>query len=408
MLINPLSLLFIVVTFCTLMPFVSVVISFPSQMQPWAALFSMIGGLVFFLMKNNKLSLEIKSLIIFSLMLSMYITKYSVIDIEYFKKNIGLVFSISILIFYYYYGYRSEFGRVILPVLYLYLFFAVLQYLSTPVYTGLSGLFLDVSDIHIGERGAASLMPEATDFGFTLNYFILITYLFYKQGVVSGRLLKHVIILCVLMIFLSKSASGVITLVLLLSAIYCVNARIKLGHILASFAAIALVLILIFVFSNELMNIRGVVIIVDLLNDYETIMLTSFAHRFIHNAVGFLAFVDSNLLGFGAGTWSFMAEEVFQIHRLDIVFSLNPYYSIAVADSLNQAPLSNIGFMLLEYGVFGLIFVYLIFYKLTKIEAKLYMPALCIMLLTWLQSFPLAFPPFWMVIGLLMHAKNNK
>lgn len=408
MLINPLSLLFVVVTFCTLMPFVSVVISFPSQMQPWAALFSMIGGFVFFLMKKNKLSFEIKSLIIFSLMLSMYITKYSVIDIEYFKKNIGLVFSISILIFYYYYGYRSEFSRVILPVLYLYLFFAVLQYLSTPIYTGLSGLFLDVSDIHIGERGAASLMPEATDFGFTLNYFILITYLFYKQGVASGGLLKHVIILCVLMIFLSKSASGVITLVLLLFAIYCVNARIKLGHILASSAAIGLVMILMFVFSNELMNIRGFVIIVDLLNDYETIMLTSFAHRFIHNAVGFLAFIDSNLLGFGAGTWSFMAEEVFQIHRLDIVFSLNPYYSIAVADSLNQAPLSNIGFMLLEYGVFGLIFVYLIFYKLTKIETKLYIPALCIMLLTWLQSFPLAFPPFWMVIGLLMHAKNNK
>jgi hypothetical protein len=390
------------------MPYVSLFVRFPSQMQPWAALSAIVGSFIFFLMKKTRLPKNVKFIVALSLVLTLYITSDSVIDLDYVKKNLGLIFSISVLIFYYYYGFRYEYSKVLYISLYIYLFFALLQYVSSSLFVSLSSIFLEVTDIYIDERGAASLMPEATDFGFTLNFFILISYIFYKVGVLSLLRLKYITILCLIMIFLSKSASGVMTFILIACSIYTVSAKVKKEFVIATCLISFFLFSAMYFYFDALIEIRGFAILVDLIREPSSIMLTSFAHRFIHNVVGIIGFFDSNFLGFGAGTWSSKSVDVFELYRLDVIFDLNSYYSHAVVDSLSEAPLSNIGFMLFEYGVFGFIFCYLVFFNITKVNKEIYIPSLVLMLLTWLQSFPIAYPPFWMVVGLLAHVKCNK
>ena len=78
-------------------------------------------------------------------------------------------------------------------------------------------------------------------------------------------------------------------------------------------------------------------------------------------------------------------------------------YDGTVPLSLTASPLAFFPVVLLEYGLAGLAYIFVLFrgVGLSRIPYK----PLCLtmMFLTWLQSFPAAYPPFWLIVGLAMN-----
>ncbi len=79
------------------------------------------------------------------------------------------------------------------------------------------------------------------------------------------------------------------------------------------------------------------------------------------------------------------------------------WYGANAPLSLASSPVAFFPVILLEYGLAGLIYIFILFrgVGLSRIPYK----PLCLtmMFLTWLQSFPAAYPPFWLIVGLAMN-----
>lgn len=118
--------------------------------------------------------------------------------------------------------------------------------------------------------------------------------------------------------------------------------------------------------------------------------------------MGFLGMMDSNLKGYGAGSFLVEAPSVYDRHGLGTALGLQGYYASAVPASLSAWPLSHFAVIVLEYGIVGIIFLIVLFTFAARSKIPHKAIAVTTLIATWVQAFPAAWPLFWVLIGIMM------
>jgi hypothetical protein len=378
------------IIFLCVLPYVYIFFQFPGQVQPLAHFLSFLLLALTFRFKVN-LSITEILIIAFSLFFIFYLYEYSVNHFTgSLRKSIGFLIGLPI----YFVAKKisvNTLKRALIFAPVLYLFVAIIQMINLDFYLALGQLFFETRQSEIGLRGVASIAPEATDFGFICSYLLFLCYLIFAVSGPSKSLIFSVSIL-VACLFLSGSASGIISL-LLWSFPIIFFGRKFFGR------SLLLVLLLIILF-NFLADIRGVGILYLALSNPESLLDTSFAHRATHNFVAFVGLFESEGFGYGSGAYTYVAPLLYDKFGLSYILGLNGHYTNAVYDTLNNHALSVFSQLTLEYGLFGLVYMLLIFYLAFKSSSAFKTPIVILMFLTWAQSFPSAFPLFWLILGI--------
>ncbi len=397
--------------FC-FMPYVSIGIKLPSQVQPWAALMAWTGFFIFsyqrgYIRRDNQFFL----LTLISIACMLYVYPDADGDVMTFlRKTVVLFLSVGIISFAR--ELRPEdLARALRFAVPVYLVFALLQYASTGAFIAATSPFVTVRDIHIGERGAASLAPEATDFGFTTAYLIMFTLLvracINQEGKFAGfgRYLLPMAALCIV---LSKSASGVMAVMVVLAAMNA-NLLFRSKTLLQGLTAIAVVVLGIMMIPEDVINgMRGLRVLLTALENPEFLLQTSFAHRAVHNVVGWIGFVESGGLGYGSGSFTIIGPEIYQRYGLGEAMGLTEFHKVAVFETLQVVALGVIPQLLMEFGILGLAIIVIVFWRILS-SAMTYKTAVALlMLMTWIQSFPSAYPMFWLLVGLAVNPHFNE
>ena len=103
-----------------------------------------------------------------------------------------------------------------------------------------------------------------------------------------------------------------------------------------------------------------------------------------------------------------MGPEIYHQYDLANRLNLSNWHVDAVAVSLSKGALGVFPMLLTEYGVFGVIFVIAVFSLVWRSNVHHRYPIIALMFLTWLQSFPAAYPLFWFLIGLSRNKEFQK
>lgn len=390
--------------FCLLclMPYVSPGIRFPAQVQPWAAIMGLVG-VVAIAMTARKLPLTRSDLVLvfLSLIFIVFIDVNGQQDLfAFLRKSFVFALSLSVMIYARYIEPKHLKTALIIAIA-LYAIFAVMQYVAHGLYSSIVPIFVPIQDLYIGERGAASLAPEATDLGFTTAYLALFVGVltFLPRPLFTRRTGYALIAVCIGCWLLSKSTSGLIAFLAIGAALLASQFRSRpLPTIAIAIAGVAFIAVI--AQSESLNHIRGVRLLTGFIADPASLLATSFSHRLIHNFVGVIGFFESYGLGYGGGAFQRVGPEIYADYSFTAMFSLTDYYKMAVLDSLRTVALGVFAQLFLEYGVFGLVFCVILFTNVARSNGTLKLACLALMFLTWFQSFPSAYPLFWLLIGI--------
>ncbi|MFK4870452.1 hypothetical protein [Novosphingobium sp. ZW T3_23] len=404
-------MLFAAVTMCCL-PYIAFgPIAAPSQVQPWAALLCWAFALHRLLTTTLRIDGFQILVLIFAVWFLLYIYAPGDVGIDYYlRKSASFLICWSILLAT---PYVSPFllWRVLRLSLPLWTAFALLGFVSKGAYLAITRPLVPTAIGVAGGRGATSLAPEATDFGFTMAFMVLLAVITRKALVNEGhRPPVWPIAVAVFNVVLSKSGSGFFA-VLVLAGIHHLTqtgrqngamlVRVLVGTVLAA-------ALLLTVGSAPETGVRGLDLVILSLRSPAALLNTTLSYRIVHNVVGVLGMIDSNLLGYGAGSFLKVGGDIYLTYELGKVFGLVGYYATAVPLSLAGSPLAYFPVLFLEYGLAGLLFVVLLFRTVAR-SALLFTPlALAMMFMTWVQSFPPAYPPFWLLIGLALNPRFRK
>lgn len=392
-------------TFCAvlaLLPYVSPGIRFPAEVQPWAGVYAWaLVGLYWLMGRRGLVDGDDWLLVIISVALLLYIQPANLGDpLQYLRKSLAFLFSLSI----YFVAKRLRVKQLMVATsfaLLAYLAFSFLQYVANPTYTVLIAHLVPVAPQFGGGRGASSLSPEATDFGFTAVYLFVLFLICGAKASPLRRVATLGLIGAAVCVALSKSGSGTIALAIVLGLISwdhlrrsSIVGKLSLGLLLAIGGIVAIGA------YRVLEDIRGVQLLVLMLSSPTELLDTSFVYRFVHNWVGVLGLIQSGGLGFGAGSFTVIAPTLYEGFGLGTQFGLSSYYLSAVLDTLATFPAGVIPMLLLEYGALGVLYAVLVFSKPARSSIPYRPVVLALLVLSWLQSFPVAYPPFWLLLGL--------
>lgn len=389
------------------LPYCSLVLRLPTDVQPWAALISWIYWLIAARNRSWKVRLNGWDLILFAF--CCYFLLYFYVDGEvslfaYLRKN--MVFLLSIAILWVARDFRIPVMRKALVfAAFAYTGFAVLQYLSTPAYVALAGLFTRLKNIHIGNRGAASLAPEATDFGLTMVYVVLFALILKRRDGSNTRILginaySLVIGLGLICIVLSRSGTGFIGVAVVGGLAFLSLTARKRYAVWAVLGLGAAVFTLAMLPEHVIQNTRGLHLLFSVFSGAEFLFTTSFAHRSIHNIVSWIALFESYGLGYGAGSFTTVAPDIYERYGLATQFGMSNWHQEAVRVTLGSGALAVTALLVTEFGVAGILFIAIVFLIVWNSRLPYRSAILALMAMTWLQSFPAAYPMFWILIGL--------
>lgn len=395
--------------FFSLLPYVGFgPIAAPSQVQPWAAAF----GWLFILHRSVTNGIRITpihiTLGIFSIWFMIYVSRSVDFDISiYFRRSAVFFISMGILLAAQYItpNILMRQLKIVLPV---WLAFGLLRYASPDLYFSIVRVLVPTV-VESSARGSSSLAPEATDMGFTMSFALLLVLMarfsLRSQGQPSAR---WPILVAISTMALSTSGAGFFSFVLILATVAIFGAKkIKQGRILASaFIAPLLIFGLYFVLlSLPDTGIRGIDLLSLSAQNPSELINSTFSYRLVHNTVGLVAIYDSNLLGFGAGSFLVEAPRIEYDYNITILFGLTGYYAQNVPLTLSQSPISFLAVIFLEYGIVGVFYVMYLFSNAAKSNAPYTLTAVSMLILTWSQSFPAAWPPFWVLLGIMLGSK---
>ena len=389
-----------------LLPYVSLIYRFPSEVQPWAALLAWLVS--FDLLLRGKFA-KFRTSEWLILAISIYFFCYVYMDADFdlfFLKKSGAFF-LSLGIYWVAARTQVHLLRRVLPLVVLtYFIFAVLQHVSVSYYVSIAAQLVPVRDVHVGERGAASLAPEAADFGFAAVYFIMLIIMLPTSDPRHTKVFRRNFLLFLVAsscVALSESGSGIIAgVIVTVLALPGVLGSIRWDKrfLLAIVVTTGLVLAFVFIPRSLVEEIRGLRLLYTAIEKPLELLETSFAHRFIHNVAGSLVLYDSYGFGFGGGSFVHVAPAVFYSYDLESVFDLNDWYSMTVPESMELQALGVLPLLMAEYGVIGLLLAVTVFGSVWKSMIPYKYAVLALLGMTWLQSFPASYPLFWLVAGL--------
>lgn len=386
-------------------PYVSPLIRFPAEVQPWAPLLAWLAVCWVAIRKSQPPSMRMGNfaLVLFGVAFLVHIDPAMDASVLFYvRKSAAFLLGVGLVFL----GHRvrpRHLGPVVLVAVVTYAAFATLQYIAEPLFWSIVSPIVPIRDNIREDRGAASLAPEATDFGFTAVFLFLFALLVHRSGDPRSRSTKMMplaaatAVVCVL---LSKSGSGVIALTLVGLSVFVLYT----GSVFRSIAwigAAAVVVAIGAAATDFLQNNRGVALLMIAVKEPELLLHTTFSYRFIHNLIGVLAVFESNGMGFGAGSFLTVGPQLYAEYGLAGRFNLPDYYARAMERTLATNPSSVIAQLLVEYGVLGLAAIMLVAHRLLRSRIQLKVACGIMLFFTWAQSFPLAYPPFWLLLGLV-------
>lgn len=382
-------------------------LALPTEVQPWAALISWI--LVGISLSRGQLRYDSFYCItlFFSLLFLAYIPINDNIGMgQYLRKSLSIFLCFAILI--------AARGLTASKIISLVKMSAVIW-----LFFGLLGLFFPSDYLHIvrkivpgalgayGSRGVTSLAPEATDYGFTMIYFWVLVLIASSAERARGRSGAPIWLFFVIIfnILISGSATGLFSLAILRVTYWVTFDSARQKNRISTnaiFLTLCISIFLIFlVGSLPNTGIRGLDLMAQSLANPWILLDTTLSYRIAHNLVGIYGLIDSNLLGWGAGSFTEKGIEVYSKNDISGMLGLQGWYRENIPQTLKTSPLAIFPVLIFEYGVFGLAFIIYIYSSVFRsaIVAK-YMVSM-LLFLTWAQSFPLAYPLFWLLLGLI-------
>ncbi|QIV81156.1 hypothetical protein [Mycolicibacterium frederiksbergense] len=378
-------------------------LSAPSQIQPWAALLAWGWVAVKVLTTGLRISTIQWILLAFALWFMLFVYAGEGFELEtYFRRSAAFLLSAGIFLA----GQHltpATLWKALKLTLPLWLLFAVLRYVSSSLYFDLvTPLVPTVVDST--ERGTSSLAPEATDFGFTMAVMLVLCMITRRRLVEEGVATeKWPLWVATAGALLSQSGTGYLGLALI-GVLYLLTRPPGRYGRPAQIVAAILVALSAFVLLGAVSSstVRGIDLLRTALYSPNALMDTTLSYRVAHNAVGFLGMVDTDLRGYGAGAFVNEAPGVYSRHSLGNTLDLNLYYESAVPATLSQSPVSHFAVIMLEFGIIGIAYIFVVFGFAVKSEIPFKAIAVAVLITTWANSFGASWPPFWVLIGVMM------
>lgn len=396
----------VVVMVACLLPYVNIgPFSAPSQVQPWAAILAWLW-FGFHAIRSGARVTGLQMLLLafaFYFMVRVYGGQgFDLLD--YFRRSATFLLSAGIFLAGQYVT-PATLWRALKITIPIWLAFGVLGYIDKALYFTVVTRLVPTVTLNQYEVGTSSLAPEATDFGLTMVAMValcMITrYRLAKQGIHAEKWPLAGAILCVL---ISLSGSGYIGLAMT-GLIYGLAGPAAKFITFRRVLLVALATVCALILVNVLIpdgQIRGVDLIKTMINDPTALTNTNFSGRLTHLTVGFLGLVDSNFLGFGASAYKIEAIDIYYKYNVENLLGLTGRYATQVPIGLTLAPLSQFALIAFEFGIIGIIYIIIIFVFAFRSRIPYKPVAIAVLFMAWLQSFPAGWPPFWIIIGIMM------
>lgn len=380
-----------------------------SQVQPWAAFVAWMVCLYKLAQGRFRVSAIHLILLAFSIYFLLYVYNAGKFDISvYIKRSAVFLFSSGIMLASLYVSLGRIFS-VLRPVTVIWAAFAALRYISPNIYFSVVPFFVPTV-INSENRGSSSLAPEATDMGFTLSFIFLILIVIYKAAARYGvKLSRWPAALALVTVLLSKSGTGVFTLVLItIMWLLSTGRRSALRSVLVMIFTPALGFLLYeLLLALPETGVRGVDLLTTLARSPGDLVDSTISYRVAHNIVGALGLYDSWGLGFGAGSFLIEAPRIYDLYNVGSMIGLTGYYAMNVPETLSQSPISFFAVIFLEFGVLGVAYIIVMFTSAAQSTIPLRAACLTMLFLAWAQSFPAAWPPFWVLLGVMLQPRRR-
>lgn len=312
-----------------------------------------------------------------------------------FRKAIGPIYGFSI--YYIAKNYKDNFNiKILNVVLSLYFLAAVVQFVSPGFFELTFENFIRVAKYSSAStRGLTSLTTEPGFLGTICIYIILIQDWYYKnKGLSKDRQYYVRLIAATILILLSKSGAGYILLFLLLA--FKSLAFIKRYWYLFTIAmALGIVIVL---QTDEISGNKGLSDLVKVLQSsspQDLLKVSSLSMRVNPILVGIQGAIEEPL-GRGSGAFTTQASMVYLQNNIDQIYPF--YLRDRLLFEISLDSVSTFGKYIFEYGVFFLLYLFLIFIGLNVRKSGVF---IFFLLLTGLAfALPIVYPPIWLIFGL--------
>lgn len=391
------TLLVVLLLFCY-MPYISPV-PLPTDVQP---LFAVVGFLfIFIYVKEIHLNTFEIVFLLYSL---LYLMAFSFVDTnDYFglaRKHLNylLVFPIVLIVRNYAHLFSS---KPFVFAISLYFLATILQFTLPSIYEATITNLYNSKEI-VGLRGWTSLAPEPTDFGFTCIMLLVIALLMFEVKKITKFQFNLLSITLILMCLGTFSASGLISLTLIMGWYF--SRHIFNFKVLIISIIIIIPVILNYSYLNE--NLRSFNLLFGLILDPLFIIeYTSLFYRMIDNIIAAIYFIDSMGLPTGVGGIYEVGPYIIEKYHLYNLFPSRIGFFHTYLNSPPTAIRNGFAQLLVELGWLGLIFIIICYRYILKSSSKYKYIVLLSFSLMMFQSFPIIYPLAWFQISFINNRK---
>jgi hypothetical protein len=306
-----------------------------------------------------------------------------------FRKSSGLL--IAFLAYHFFRIYSYHLTSRILFIIVLFNFLAVLfHYLMPNLFAATLGQFVRTIKILSmdGARGASGFAAEP-GFSGAMSVFYLAVAVFLKEFRSDSRYYKAIVVLCIIMLALSKSGTGGLLLILFVGVMYF---RFHLRHI---FGGVFLVAILYFLVANFDFGRAGFAIRMLFENPHYLFLVdASVGQRVINVLVGFISLYE---FPFGAGAGSYERVASFIIEK----------YGLSHVVEGKSGNVSAFAKYSVELGIFFWTFMAMMVFKAVANSGSRALKYIFVALFYLSASFSIIFPPVWFLFAILNQRKRR-
>lgn len=378
--------------FFALMPYVSPVpLGSDVQIITGAISYFIIG---FSLLKNRFIVSPRELLII--LLALFFIFYFNSNESTYqFRKAIGPLYAFGV--YYVTKKYKDYLSlKVIDLVITVYFIGALLQLIAPNIFELTFEYFIRESKYTTGtSRGVTSLTPEPSFLGIVCIYILIINDWIYKRLNYPKNNIFYIRRgILILMILLTKSGAGYI-LLLFLYASKTKHYFKKYWVLIITFSLVSLFFIL---NTEKISGNKGLSDLVKILKSTsfkDILSISSFSNRLNPLIVGIAGAIDKPF-GRGSGSFTSQAKDVYLDKGIDQIYPI--YRRDRLLYEISADSVSTFGKYIFEYGIFFLVYLFLIFLGLNFNECGLF--TFFLLLSGLLFSLPIVYPPLWLIFGI--------
>lgn len=357
---------------CALMPFVAP-IPFHTDVQYPVFIF---GLLVFIVLIYKEPKLDILELLFLflGLLSAVYINVFSDISVSMHKY---LTVALSFVCFINSRRFCNLYSvKVFKFVIYFNLLVMVFQLFMPDIFSKTLGVFIRIVKIteFSGARGVSGFAAEPGLMGGVIVFYMLLIMYFFQDRLLCRNSI-HLLVICLLMVVLTKSGTGYLYAFIVICYIFIYHARI-LGAFVFTFLGLSLIFISDY---NEFFGSnRGMDIFVKLSTNIDEFYNDRSVFIRLESLIYGFNVLLGHPLGIGIGEYNAFIEN---------------------NNEMISGSISALGTMIAEMGVFFVVFIVTILIMPSNFTYSLLYKLFILLYLCFSYSF--AFPPIWLLLGIV-------